>query len=93
MPDPDLDKDLSGLSDETLVRDLIISHVVLDELTTSGAIEDLGHAKAIIRELMERGWTKDEISEQANNAQWVDRALQMVHEAMLRDKAKKPRRK
>ena len=93
MPDPDLDKDLSGLSDETLVRDLIISHVVLDELTTSGAIEDLGHAKAIIRELMERGWTKDEIIEQANNAPWVDRALQMVDEAMLRDKAKKPRRK
>jgi hypothetical protein len=42
---------------------------------------------------MERGWTKDEIIEQANNAPWVDRALQMVDEAMLRDKAKKPRRK
>jgi hypothetical protein len=89
MPDPYLDKDLSGLSDRTLIRDLIITRTMPREL---GLPEDLGYARAIIRELMARGWTTEEIVEQADNAPWVDRALQMANEAVRRDKAKKRRR-
>ena len=79
-----LNKDLSGMSNATLLRDLIITRVVMDELVASGVIEDNGYGRAIIRELIARGWTAGDILEQTNNAPWVDRALQEADEAVQR---------
>jgi hypothetical protein len=72
MPDDYLNKDLSGLSDRILIHDLIITRTMPDELMVDG---DIGYARAIIRELMARGWTTNQIIEQANDAPWVERAM------------------
>ena len=89
-PDHYLNKDLSGLSDRILIRDLIITRTMPDELMAEG---DFGYSRAIIRELMARGWTENEILERANNAPWIDKALQVADEAVRRYKAKEQRRK
>jgi hypothetical protein len=73
------DRDMSRMSDETLVRDLIISHTIgHDDL----GFDYLGYDKAIIRELMSRGWAANEITKAANDAPWVDRALRMAEDAL-----------